>query len=86
MRLLHLSKRAQNAGHRLAPRGTRERAALAQVLHGLTDEAIPLVGPGDREITHGSSVMGRLVPGTDLTVCYVPGGNDVFVVNIVRAG
>lgn len=84
MRLLHLSKKAQNAGQLLAPRGTPERAALARTLNELGDASIPLVGSGDREVVHGSSVMGRPVPGTALVVCYVPGGDDVFVVNVVR--
>jgi hypothetical protein len=48
------------------------------------DERMPLVAPDDRAVTHGASVMGRPVPGTDLLVCYVPAGPDVHVITVVR--
>jgi hypothetical protein len=54
------------------------------VLRDLTDDRVPLVGPDDRAITHGASVMGRPVPGTELLVCYIPAGPDVYVIGVVR--
>jgi hypothetical protein len=61
-----------------------ERAAVSAVIAGMMDERVPLVGAHDFAITHGSSIMGRAVPGTNLVVCYVPAGDEVFVVNIRR--
>ena len=84
MRHLHVSPRAERAWGLLAVPGTPEREALERVIYSLMDERVPLVGPEDRAIEHGSSVMGRLVPGTDLVVCFVPAGPEVYVINLVR--
>jgi hypothetical protein len=54
------------------------------VIAELIDDTVPLVRPGDVAIVHGASIMGRRVPGTDLLVCYVPAGEDVFLVNVQR--
>lgn len=85
MRVLHLRDVARDAIHALAPRGTPERAAVMAVIRSLMDDRIPLVGPEDRSIVHGPFIMGRRVPGTALLVCYVPAGNEVFVVNVKPA-
>lgn len=61
-----------------------QRAAVSTVIAEMMDEGVPLVGPGDFAIVHGSSIMGRAVSETDLVICYVPAGDDVFVVNIRR--
>jgi hypothetical protein len=54
------------------------------VLRELMDDRVPLVGPDDRAVTHGASLMGRPVLGTDLLVCYHPAGPEVHVINVVR--
>ncbi|MFT3774906.1 MAG: hypothetical protein QM820_56890 [Minicystis sp.] len=84
MRVLHLKDTARDAIHALAPRGTDARAAVMRVLRELMDERIPLVGPEDRSVVHGPFIMGRAVPGAQLIICYVPGRNEVFVVNLIR--
>ena len=84
MRVLHLRDRARDAIHALAPRGSPDRPALMQVLRELMDERVPLVGPGDRALRHGSTIMGRPVPGSALLVCYVPAGDELFLVNVIR--
>lgn len=84
MRIPHLRKAFIDARLRLAPKGTPEHEALTGVLRSLVDESVPLVGPHDRSVPHGPLLMGRPVPGTDLVVCYVPAGNEVTLVNLVR--
>ena len=83
MRDLILMEKAHSAFDALAPSGA-PRKALAGVIAELMDDGVPLVRPGDLSVLHGSAIMGRPVPGTDLVVCYVPGGEQVFVVNIRR--
>lgn len=61
-----------------------ERAAVAAVIAEMVDERVPLVRPDDRSVAHGSSIMGRVVPGTELVLCYIPAGPEFFVVNIRR--
>jgi hypothetical protein len=63
-----------------------ERVAVSAVVAELMDDHVPLVRPDDFSVLHGASIMGRGVPGTDLVVCYVPGGEQVFVVNLRRRG
>jgi hypothetical protein len=62
-----------------------EATAVAMTIASMMDEEAPLVGPEDMSVAHGSSIMGRPVPGTGLVLCYVPAGAEFFVVNIVRA-
>jgi len=83
VRLVKLSANAYAAFNALAPEGA-PRKALAAVLAEMMDERVPLVKEGDFATVHGASIMARPVPSTDLAVCYVPAGDDVFVVNIKR--
>ncbi len=64
--------------------GAAERAAVSALVAEFMDDAVPLVRAGDVSVTHGLPIMGRRAPGTDLIVCYVPAGDQVFVVNIRR--
>jgi hypothetical protein len=61
-----------------------ERVAVSAVVAEFLDDRVPLVRPDDVSVLHGASIMGRRVPGTDLVVCYVPAGEQVFVVNLRR--
>jgi hypothetical protein len=81
VRLWHLSAPAKAAAESLSP---REREAVSAAINAMTDERVPLVGPEDRSVKHGSSIMGRAVPGTDLVICYIPTGPEFFVVNVRR--
>jgi hypothetical protein len=83
VRDLVLRERAHAAFDTLAPSGA-PRKALAGVLAELMDERVPLVRFDDLAVIHGSTIVGRHVPGTDLVVYYVPAGEQVFVVNIRR--
>jgi hypothetical protein len=38
----------------------------------------------DCSVADGSSIMGRAVPGTDLILCFIPLGDEVFLVNVRR--
>ena len=58
--------------------------AVIRTIASLLDPRVPLVGPGDRSIEHGSSIMGRPAPGTDLVLCFVPLGDELFLVNVRR--
>jgi hypothetical protein len=64
--------------------GPAERKAVSAVIAEMMDERVPLVGPSDAAVTHGSSIMGRRVRGTSLVVYYVPAGDGFFVVNVIR--
>jgi hypothetical protein len=83
VRDLILTEKAHTAFDTLAPSGA-PRTALAAVIAELMDNRVPLVRSDDLSVTHGSTIMGRRVPGTDLVVYYVPAGEQVFVVNIRR--
>jgi hypothetical protein len=61
-----------------------DRRAVAAIIVGLKDERVPLVGAGDISIRVGPQGMGRPVPGTDLVVAYLPWGNRVDIVALVR--
>jgi hypothetical protein len=76
-----LSPLAKAAWQRLDP---REARAVAAVIAEMLDERVPLVRDGDFAAPHGASIVARPVEGTDLAVYYVPAGDVVFVVNIVR--
>lgn len=82
MRALVLTDRAHGAFDTLAPSGA-PRKALARVIAELMDDRVALVRSTDLSVTHGSTIVGRRVPGTDLVVCYVPAGDQVFVVNVL---
>lgn len=84
MRVVHLRPAFNSERARLAPRGTAAYDGVVRVLRTLADESVSLVGPEDRAVPHGITIMGRPVPGTDLVVCYVPAGTDVSVVDLVR--
>lgn len=84
MRIIEPSKTFLASRERLAPRGSPAYAAVVLVLRSLMDETRPLVGPEDRSVRRGVLVMGRPAPGTDLVVCYVPGGDAVTVVDLIR--
>jgi hypothetical protein len=83
VRDLFLREKAYAAFDALAPHGA-PRKAPAAVLAEMMDSDVPLVGPGDFPVACDAAIMGRGVPGTGLAVYYVPAGNDVFVVDIVR--
>jgi hypothetical protein len=61
-----------------------EAMRVADVIAELMDEAVPLVREGDISVVHGSSIVGRRVPTTDLAICYVSAGDTFFVVNVLR--
>ena len=65
---------------------TEEEAPFViRALASLLDPRVPLVRPGqDVSITHGSAIIGRPVPGTSLTICYVPLGEVFFLINLHR--
>lgn len=84
MRVLHLKRRFLVTRDLLAPAGTADASALARVLADLMEERLPLVGPGDRSMDLPPCVVGRPVPGTDLVLCYIPAGEDVFAIALVR--
>lgn len=85
MRALVLRRGFREALPRLAPRGSRAWEALRGVLRELTDERVSLVRPEDRSVTLPMAVIGRLVPGTDLLIVYVPGVDEVAVVALRKA-
>lgn len=58
--------------------------AVIRTIASLLDPRVPLVRPNDQSIEHGSSIMGRRVAGTDLLLCFVPLGNEFFLVNVRR--
>jgi hypothetical protein len=84
LRVLHLRRRFLAARDTLAPAGSPEASALARVLRELMDEDVPLASPRDRAIDLPPSVMGRPVPGAGLIICYVPAGDEVHIVALVR--
>jgi hypothetical protein len=85
MRVLDLKSAAfRRALVALAPRGSAGYAAVIGVLRQLADEGTPLVGPEDRAVAIPMSVPARSVPGTDLCVLFVPGGEVVHVIGLVR--
>lgn len=49
------------------------------------DARLPLPGPEDRAVDLPPSVVGRPVPGTNLVLCYIPAGNEVYVLAIMRS-
>ena len=73
MRVPLLTKRFRAEIDHLAPRDSPERAAVVEVVRKLVEEGAPLPGPGDGPIQIPQSVVGRVVPGTDLVVAYRPG-------------
>lgn len=48
----------------------------------MEDQELP--GPNDRHIELPYSVLGRLVPGTDLIVAYIPAHDEVYVIALLR--
>ena len=81
MRVCYVTKRGWAALDAVVP---EQAPAVIRAIATLLDPRVPLVRPDDLNAEHGSSIMGRLVPGTDLLVCFVPLGNELFLVNVRR--
>ena len=81
MRVCHVTKKGWAALDAVPPENA---GAVIRTIASLLDPRVPLVRPDDRSVEHGSAIMGRLVPGTDLLVCFIPLGNEVFLVNVRR--
>ncbi|HLM76712.1 MAG TPA: hypothetical protein VK459_28620 [Polyangiaceae bacterium] len=62
-----------------APPGGAVRRVLRELME---DQELP--GPNDRHIELPYSVLGRLVPGTDLIVAYIPAHDEVYVIALLR--
>jgi hypothetical protein len=81
VRVCHLTNRGWAALDDVPP---EKAPAVIRTIASLLDTRVPLVRPGDQSVEHGSSIMGRPVQGTDLVLCYVPLGNELFLVNVRR--
>ena len=84
LRVLHLRRRFYASKAIFAPAGSREERAIVRALRELADPRLELPRHGDRSMDLPPSVLGRPVKGTDLTLCYLPAGEDVFVIALVR--
>ncbi len=74
MRTCHLTKKAWAALDAVEP---ETAPAVIRTIASLLDPRVPLVRPDDRSVEHGSSIMGRPVPGTDFVICFVPLGDEL---------
>jgi hypothetical protein len=81
LRVCHLTKKGWAALDDVEP---EKAPAVIRTIASLLDPRVPLVRPEDRSVEHGSSIMGRPVPGTDLVLCFVPLGDELFLVNVRR--
>jgi hypothetical protein len=84
LRVLDLRRRFYQTKSQLAPPGTPTHLAVIRVLRELADERAPLPGPQDHAVDLPPSVVGRPVPGTDLVICYIPAGNEVYVIAVLK--
>ncbi len=82
MRVCHVTKKGWAALDAVPP---EKAPAVIRIIAGLLDPRLPLVRPDDHSVEHGSSIMGRSVPGTDLLLCFIPLGNELFLVNVRRS-
>ena len=82
MRALILRPRFRREQPWLAPRGSVAWEALRRVLRELMEDR-ELPGTKDRLVELPHSVMGRLVPGTNLVVAYIPAVDEVYVIALV---
>ena len=81
MRVCHVTKRGWAA---LDDVPLEKAPAVIRTIASLLDPGVPLVRPDDRSVEHGSSIMGRPVLGTDLLLCFIPLGDEFFLVNVRR--
>lgn len=82
MRVCHLTKKGWAALDNVEPENV---SAVIRAIASLLDPRVPLVRAEDRSVEHGSSIMDRQVPGTDLVLCFVPLGEEFFLVNVHRS-
>jgi hypothetical protein len=82
VRVCHLTKKGRAALDEVTP---EDAPAVIRTIASLLDPRVPLVRPEDLGVEHGSSIMARAVPGTGLVVCFIPLGDEVFLVNVRRA-
>ncbi len=81
MRVCHVTKTGWAA---LDDVPVEKAPAVIRTAASLLDPRVPLVRPDDQRVEHGSSIMGRPVAGTDLLLCFVPLGTELFLVNVRR--
>lgn len=81
MRVCHVTKKGWAALDAVPPENA---PAVIRTIASLLDPREPLMRPDDLSVEHGALIMGRPVPGTDLLLCFIPLGNELFLVNVHR--
>jgi hypothetical protein len=84
VRTLDLRPRFVRERATLAPRGTPEDEAIERILDDLEDERLRLPGIADHSVDLPPYVMGRTVPSSALVVAYLPAGDVVHVIALVK--
>lgn len=81
MRALRLTRRFRVEQNQRAPRGSAAWDLVASTLREMADGPLPL--PEDISVDLPPCVMGRVVRGADLILCYLPGVDEVHLIALL---